>query len=893
MKAPVYRLLLRLLPAWLRERAAAEMLDLYQAKLEEARARGGAGSARVMVRETLGLLRVLITARIEGPTGEARLPLPRFSWLDFKLGLRMLVRYPALALVGGLAMAFGVFVGAVTFELSKQWIRPNLALDDEERIVGLQFTNTETLGVVRGTFADLAGWRSDLTSLQQLSAFRVRESNLITPESAGEPVQVGEMSPSSFEVTRVPPLLGRFLIDADARPGAPPVVVIGYDVWQNRFSAARDVIGRQVHLGRDPATVIGVMPEGFAFPVDQDVWTPLQTDPPASGAGPRAWVFGRLADGVSREEAETELSRLNERVASVSPDTHGHLIPHVVPYARSILTLRPDEFVAVRVVNLVVVMLVALVCGNVALLIFARAATRESEIVVRNALGAGRRRIVSQLFAEALVLGALGTAIGLTAATYGLRFALFLLRENLGALPYWVNASLSPGTLVYAAMLTVLGAAVAGVLPALRVTRGVAARLRQAGAGGGGLKFSGVWTVVIVAQVAVTVTFPICALLIWRAGAPMQAYDVGFDEGRFLATQLVLDGAGRDGVPLDPSPAARLDRFQNTIDELERRLSAEPAVAGVTFANLLPRMYHPDYALDVVDDTPVAGDSILARSAKRVAVDSDYLEQLGAPILVGRGFSPADASEGRSVIVNQSFVDEVLRGTNAIGQRVRFRDGANQGPPNEPEPWYEIVGVVRDLGTYHEGSQAALYVPLTAGAERVFAIVQTRGDPAAFTHRLRGVAGAVDPTLRLQDLRPLSELGAGVARLVATLVRGALLVCGMALLLSLASIYSVMSFAVSRRTREIGVRVALGSDVRRLLLAVFRRPLRQLTLGIAAGMLLVTQLLRSVSGSFSWRELGLVVAYAALMTMVCLLACIVPTWRAISVEPSEALREEV
>jgi predicted permease len=787
-----------------------------------------------------------------------------------------------------------VWVGTGTFELSKQWIHPNLALDDADRVVGIQFRSTESLDVVRGTLGDLAGWRSDLASVEQLSAFRMSQSNLITEESAGEPVQVAEVSPSAFEAARVPPHLGRFLIDSGARPDAPPVVVIGYDVWRQRFAAATDVIGRTVHVGRDPATVVGVMPEGFAFPVYHNVWIPMQTDVPGTGSGPRVWIFGRLADGVSLADAQAELSRLGQRAALDSPETHAHLNPEVVPYARSILTLEPNDFAAVRWVNVAVVLLVALVCANVALLIFARAATREGEIVVRSALGASRGRIVSQLFTEALVLGAVGTAVGLTASGYGLRFALFMLRENLGELPYWVNARLSPGSYFYAALLTVLGAAIAGVMPALRVTRDVARRLRQAGAGGGGLKFSGVWTAVIVAQVAVTVTFPVGALLIWRAGAPIQAYEVGFDESQFLSTELVLDVAGRDGAPADLSPAARRERFRSTVEELERRLSAEPAVAGVAFADRLPRMFHPEHPVEVAGAALLPRDSAFGPFVKAVAVDPDYLGVLGAPILAGRGFAPADAAAGQGVvIVNQSFVDQVLRGTNAVGQRVRFsqiRNPTSLEP--EPGPWLEIVGVVRDVGTYHEGSQAALYRPLAVGSERVYAVVKTRGDPAAFAPRLREVAAAVDPTLRLDDLRALSDLGAGLVRFVSTLVRGALFVSAVALLLSLAAIYSVMSFAVSRRTREIGIRVALGANARPLLLAVFRRPLSQLTLGVGAGMLLVMLLVRAVGGSLSVRELGLVLAYAVLMTMVCMLACVVPTRRAMRVEPTEALREE-
>jgi hypothetical protein len=305
-------------------------------------------------------------------------------------------------------------------------------------------------------------------------------------------------------------------------------------------------------------------------------------------------------------------------------------------------------------------------------------------------------------------------------------------------------------------------------------------------------------------------------------------------------------------------------------------------------------MYHPEYLIDVVEDAPAPRDSILDLSVKGVAVDLDYLELLGAPILAGRAFHAGDVNAGqRVVIVNQSFVGEVLRGRNAVGRRVRFKNVQYHGAlAPEAGPWYEIVGVVRDLGMYHEGGRAGLYHPLATGSDRVHMVVKMNGDPAAFAPRLRAVASAVDPSLRLHDVRPLSELAAGMLRAIITIVRSALLVSALALFLSLAAIYATMSFAVSRRTREIGIRVALGASARRLLFAVFRRPLTQVTLGIVAGGFLAAAVIRIGAGSFSARELALVTAYAALMMAVCMLACIVPTLRALRIEPTQALKEE-
>src|SRR5690606_13933299 len=250
------------------------------------------------------------------------------------------------------------------------------------------------------------------------------------------PVDVVETSASLFRVARLKPLLGRTLVDADELPGAPPVAVIGYDVWQARFAGAADVVGREIRLGAAVHTVVGVMPEGFSFPRHEGRWVPLRLDPLPYGRreGPAVRVFGRLVPGASLEEAQAELTALGARAAAAYPDTHEHLRPRVLPYAKSIFRLGAGESAAFMSANVVAILLLVLVCGNVALLMFARAATRESEMVVRNALGASRGRLIGQLFAEALVLGGVAAAVGLAAAAFTTRLWLAVLGAARGGL---------------------------------------------------------------------------------------------------------------------------------------------------------------------------------------------------------------------------------------------------------------------------------------------------------------------------------------------------------------------------------------------------------------------------------------------------------------------------
>ncbi len=824
---------------------------------------------------------------------------PGFSLLDFKLGIRLLVRYPGVTLVGGLAMAFAIAVGAGAFEFVKQFVDPALPLEEGDRIVAIRNRDAATGGVNGRALHDFATWREELASVEDLGAYRSIERNLLVREGEAAPVYLAEISASAFRLTRVPPLLGRTLVETDERAGAPPVAVLGHDLWRTRFEGDPGVIGRTIRLGDSHTTVVGVMPEGFAFPVAHEIWTPLRLNAleHVRGRGPEIGVFGRLAPGATIERAQAELTAAGRRAAADFPATHEHLRPEVVPYAHSVLKL--DGSLVSRAVfysaNLFFVMLLVLICANVALLMFARAATRESEIVVRNALGASRGRIVMQLFAEALVLGGVAAVAGLAAARFALGWWLDVSRlEAGGRLPFWFDDSLSPATVFYAAALAVAGAGIAGIVPALKMTgRGVEARLRRLAAGGGGPRFGRLWAVVLVAQVAVTVAFPATAFFVRRNVVQLQSMEVGFPAGAYLSARLDTDPDALSDAPDGASREQILARQREVSRELRLRLAAEPGVAGVTFTDRLPRTHHPQQWIEVDEGGAVTPDSDRGHSVTSASVDLDYFDVLGAPILSGRGFRADDLeADARTVVVNQSFVHRVLGGRNPVGRRVRY----GVRPGQEPGPWYEIVGVVRDLGMIADnpGNGAGLYHAAAPGATfPVYMAVHARGDAEALAPRLRAVAAGLDPTLRVHELLPLSEVGATLWMEFDFLWRLLVVVSAVALLLSLAGIYAVTSFAVSRRTREIGIRVAMGADARRVVGAVFARPLAQVGLGVFVGGCLTAALAYGVMRGALWpKGAALVVVYAALMLGVCVLACIVPTRRALRIEPTDALRAD-
>ena len=833
----------------------------------------------------------------------------RVSWLDFKLGFRMLAKYPGITVIGGLAMAFAIWMGAATFEVVTQILDPKVPLPAGDRIVALRNWDIATNRAHQRAVHDFIEWREQLRSVQDIGAFRDVQRNLVTSDGAGGPVAVAEISAAGFRVARTPALLGRPIVTGDESADAPPVLVLGYQVWRLRFDSDSTIIGKPVRLGHVVHTVVGVMPEGFAFPVAHNLWVPLRIDALAHprGQGPAIGVFGRLAPGASLAEARAELATLGTRMASEFPETHAQLRPHVMAYTKSVIDLPGVAQAAVVSANLPLVMLLVLICGNVALLMFARAAARESEIVVRSALGASRSRIVMQLFAEALVLGAVAAVIGLAAAEYGVGWVFHVvaaeMRDGL-ALPFWFQPRLSAPTVLYAALLTLLAAAIAGVMPALKLTRSMGTRLKESSAGAGGLRFGGVWTVVIIVQVALTVAFPVVAALVRRDSVQVEHADVGVPAHEYLTVRVEMDREPPPGAPRDTTLAGFRARFAKTHEELKRVLESDPAVVAVTYADRLPGMYHP-YRLVELDDGGAAplNPQWPAYRVSQIHVDPEYFGIVEAPILNGRGFHSGDIGDSaRVTVVNESFVRLVLGGRNPIGRQLRYVhfEEWSSDSEREPGPWFEIVGVVPDMGTLVGTSTtgdpkvAGIYHPVAPGAVRpAYLAVHVRGNPMDAAPSVRAAAMQVDPGLRLYELRVLDDVNAGELEFLAFWFRIAVMVSIVALTLSLAGIYAVMAFTVSRRTREIGIRVALGAERWRILVAIFRRPAIQVATGIVAGTALTFVLSFGIEGGeLSAKFVAMMLAYSTVMMGVCMLACIVPTRRALSIEPTEALKAE-
>ena len=809
---------------------------------------------------------------------------------DYKLGFRMLLKYPGLTFAGGLALAIAIGIGAGWYDLSGDLFRPKLPLPDGDRTVEVEMRDSASSQRERRLLHDLAIWRRDARSIEYLSAYRTTERNLVLGNAAPEPVTVAEMTASAFSVVRVPPILGRPLLDADEQPGASPVALIGYDVWKRRFNARADVVGQAVHLDGTSTTVIGVMPEGFSFPVNHRLWVPLQQRPggyaPLEGPGIR--VFGLVAPGSTQAQANLEFKTISERVASASPQSHQHLRPRVLAYGGASPGDSSLAELAIRHLPILLVLIVA--CANVGTLIYARTATRDAEISVRYALGATRGRIVSQLFIEALVLASVAAVVGLTIAHAALKVGLTAYYSGQDAgVPFWVQPGLKFTTVIFAAVLTVIGAALLGVLPALKATgKSAQTQLKNLGAGGSTLRFGAVWTTVMIAQVALTVICIPPAFGISDEAWRDRVIRGTFPTQQYLTVRLDIDREAAAARGADGS-AVVAARLAQTYGEFERRIAQEPDVKAITFADRLPGM-----GVAVRNAEVEASAGAPPRSVANMwtaAVGPKFFAAFEVPILAGRDFHDGDRAAGATtVLVNQNFARVYLDGANPVGRRVRFTSAGSR----VESPWLEIVGMVGDIGMTPTDLGEAPYVYRAASLQATRPIVmgiRMTSDPNALAQRVRSIAAEVDPGLRLSEVRRLDDL-AWREDIPQTVAASALAgVVSLGVFMSAAGIFSLMSVSVARRTKEIGLRSALGATPARLLGGIFSRAVILIGSGIIAGnsvILLVVFLDPEITLGFLSDAL---IKTSAVMLTVGLLACVEPARRALRIHPTDALKE--
>jgi len=820
------------------------------------------------------------------------------AWLDLKLGVRLLLKYPGLTVVSTLALSIGIAIVAGFHAGTNFFIRPSLPVPEGERVVAIW--NHDAIRADRGTLTlgDVQTWRDRLGAIDDLGTFVLHERVVALSSGPTQLVRTAQISPVVFGMLRVPPLLGRTLIEADAQPGSVPVAVVGFYLWRSAFGGDPGIVGRRLRVGGVEHEIVGVMPEEFAFPVSEQLWTPMpRLDGIQPGEGPNVeMAVGRLAAGLTLDEADTELQVLGTRLSAEYPTTHARVRPRMTTYARSFLEARePDLPVLFSVGRWAIGLVLLLVAVNVGTLVYARNAARVGEVAVRTALGASRWRIALQMFAEAVVLASLAAGVGVAIMAWPLS----LLDDMLGGVdarnagvPYWFQIGIGTETTLLIVVLVIVTAILTGVLPALKLTsRRPWSRLPRMQEQTSALRFGGTATFVVVAQVAVSVA------LLAVGGAQLRSLVSEWDAFRqdsvprqeYLTADLRWDLTSSESDQAASSPEI-LTRRAGTWRALGRRLSTEPDVRGVTFASFNRTTL---FDMDDVAETADAG----RRWSYLVSIEPNFFDVFAKPILAGRSFGLGDSAASRRVaIVNEEFLRRMEVSGQPIGRHIRPVDSRSGRPSGEG---LEIVGVAGDFLQFditHQGPGwrpfPTVYVPMSERDTAIQMTIHVRGEPSQMVARLRGLAAELDPTLVINRPESLDEREADGAVFLSIYEYSVGAFVFAMLLLTTCGTYSMMSFTVAQRTREIGIRTALGARPRQVVGDIFRRASRQLGAGAALGLVagVLASNVFAVSPVLAQGP-GLPLALATLLVVMGLVACGRPIRRALRIEPTEALRD--
>jgi putative ABC transport system permease protein len=798
---------------------------------------------------------------------------------DLRFAARLLVKDRGFTLVAITTLALGIGINGTVFTVVNALTR-GLPVEDPDRIVLLGGRDAGGR-VLQVSFADFEDWRGATTSLEGIAAYSDTQLILADDRAAPDRVSASYLSANAFRLLGDRPILGRDFLLEDDRPGAPPVVMLGYRVWNGRYNSEPGVVGRTVRINGIPTTVIGVMPEGFRFPVVSDMWQPLALLPglTAQKRDSRGLnVFGRLADRTEIFEAQSELDAIAARLARAFPDTNKDVRGAVTPFLGTRAT--PPVFLAL-LGAVGFVLLIA--CANIANLLLARAAQRSREMAMRTSLGATRWRIVRQLLVESAVLLVVAGILGFGLAVAGLR--LFTMHVEGINFPYFIRWTMDGRVLGFLAAACLGTGLISGLLPALHLSKtGVGEVMKDAGrSGAGGIK-SRRWTsLLLCAELTFTLILLAGAGLMMRSFVALQHADRVVDASQMVGMGLTL-------------PAQRYPREQwlPFYDRLMERLGGIGAISSATLMSSIP--FAPTRVRELAIDRRPPAKKGAAPRVTFVTIGPRYFETLGVQLLRGRPFTAVDGTQGNDVaIVNQRFVALHFPNEEPLGRRIQLLDPNVPGPP----PWLTIVGVSPSIRQQQPVELQELdpvaYVPMRA-EPRPSATLLVRGpSPEALAPLVRAEVRALDPELAVSGILPLEELlwQSRWAHRVFGLMFA--IFAGIALAVSAVGLYAVTSYTVRQRTQEIGVRMALGAQPADVVWLFVRRAFLPLGVGLVVGLggaLVIGRLLRSFLMQTSASDPPTLVSIAVVLIAVALTACFWPARRATRLDPVTALRYE-
>jgi putative ABC transport system permease protein len=805
---------------------------------------------------------------------------------DFRFALRTLRKSPGFTATAVLALAAGIGANVAIFSMVDALLLRPLQMKDSARVVEV-WEEASWMGFPQNTPApaNMLDWKQRNHVFTDMAATR-GDLRAITGDGQPQQVEVTLITANLLPLLGVAPMLGREISPEEDRAGGPSVALLSHRLWMERYGGDAGVVGRDILLDGVKYRAIGVMPPGFAFPRGSDIWLPMAFSPAdwARRATHYLHVFARLRPGVEIADAQRDMSAIAAQLRSEHPDTNDRVGATVVGIREQLLG-KLDLAMRVLAGGVAIVLLIC--CANIAGLLLARAAGRRRELAVRAALGAGRWALIRQSFAESLIIAGAGGGLGVLLAAYGMGPLSALVPM---ALQGWAQPHIDARLLLFAAAAAILSAVIFGALPAASMARAdLALVLNQGGRaaiGGANRLRSGL----VVGEVALAVVLCTAAgLMVKTVWALVQA-DLGFEPAHVMTLRTSL-------------PASAASRYQtyearaNFYEDVLRRVEAIPGVAAAGYTTFLPLTNRGGTSGFVVEDAPRPAPGQEPDANHRV-VSPGYFRAVGMRLVAGRYFDARDTRDSQPVaMLNQASAREFWPGQNPLGRRFRL-DEENQ---EDKQPWLTVVGIVADvkqMGVDIAG-RAENYYPVAQpyGAFGYFTprdlAVRVKGEPLSYASALRRAVWEVDPNQPIADVQPLTDL---VNKELSTQraqlwLLGAF--AGLALLLAAVGLYGLLAHMVAQRTRDIGVRMALGASRPQVLRAVLWQGFQLVGMGLAAGMLgaaLLTRVMQKLLYDVKPSDPATLAVVALTLAAVAAAACYVPASRAARIDPMEALR---
>lgn len=808
---------------------------------------------------------------------------------DVRFGIRMLLKQPVFTCITIITLALGIGANTAIFSVVNAALLKPLPYDDPDKLVmvygGFLVSGDMNMPASVPEFTD---YREQSESFESLGAYGALSANL-APGDGGEPERVegGLVTPEIFSVLKTSPLKGRLFLPEEAQEGRDAIVLLGYGLWQRRFGGDDGIVGRQIMVNGRNQTVVGVMPPGFAFPQQIELWRPLwfprdQYDQQRRGARGLS-VVARLKPAVTLAQAKAEMDRLAAQQAEQYPRNYrerGWKISLVPLLDDFVGTLRPALLLLFGAVSFVLL----IGCANVANLLLARATTRRHEIAVRLAIGAGRGRIVRQLLTESTVLGMAGGVAGLLFAWWGVRL---LLRSVPDSVPRVGETSVDAHVLAFTCMVSLVTGLVFGLIPALAASRpDLNDALKEGGRGGSFGAKHRMRSSLVVSEIALALVLLIGAGLTLKSFWRLLEVDPGFNPDGVVTMRLLLP------TETYPQPAQRVAFFQRTLEDI-RTL---PGVETVSAASLIPMM-PGGFSGSVSGENSAVGPADIPVETEMRWVTPDHFKTVGIEILDGRAFTEADSAGAQRVAtIDESFARRFYPNESPIGKRIK------RGRLDSANPWLTVVGVVRHVRnqSLDVASRVQAYFPFYQDplSFNMSLAVRTAGpDAGSLAGAVRRAIQQIDPNQPVYSVRTLRDVvtGSVAPRRLVMLLMGVF--AAVALALASVGIFGVMSYFVTQRTHEWGIRLALGAQRGDVLKRVLGRGMVLTSSGVLIGLAAAWTLLRLVgrvlaSYTMSEADISTFLGATALLIFVALMACWIPARRATGVDPIAALRQE-